>query len=140
MNEEDIVLKRYELAVLAREEAAAERILKIFSEHGAEPHASSIRFTTLQLAYPIRGAQSAFFAAIPFRAVPEAAAKLAHAFGRETAILRTLIVEFPKPMHVGLRQSAGGVPPRVDREAGAPHSSAPLTNEALEAKIEEILK
>lgn len=139
MYEEDVIFKRYELAVLAREEAAAGRIVQVLAEQGAEPQVPSIRFTTVQLAYPIRGAQSALFAAIPFRAAPEAASRLAYAFDRETSVLRTLIVHFPEPTHAGFRPMAGQQP-RVEREEVVPHPSAPLSNEALEAKIEEILK
>lgn len=96
------------------------------------------------LSYPIKDNKHGYFGYFHFSAFPEAVDKMSAAFNLNHSILRFLIVAPP----VGIAEKFHGQRPesRVSSRVKSAEvvSSAPksgmLTNEALEEKLEEILK
>ncbi len=135
MNEDKELQKRtYELAfVLATEDEEA-AILRIFGAHHLEPITKS-PITQIRLAYPIEKHETGYFGYYHFTAEPDVIQKLRQTLSLEAGILRLLIVTPPPKMSFP--------PPRTQvREPQvkpAPREEV-LSNEALEEKLEEILK
>lgn len=143
MNELRDDITTYEISFLAKDEADAKKGLDFLRRHGAE-----ITFEgpveMIRLAYPIRHETSAYFGyahvTLPKSDVPA----LTHDLRAQGFFLRVLIVTPPfakmRP-RVSLRprahEAVGAPPVSLERPSA---SSLPLSNEALEKKIEEILK
>ena len=136
--------KQYEIAFLLKsqeDESGLEALLKQF---GAEVSYKS-PLNEIRLAYPIKKLQQAYFGFLYFNSLPEKAGKLTQALNLSPLILRTLVVSSP-----AVKPEKGRVS-RTDFRSRAPNSSeeamlqpvtrsSVLSNEALEKKLEEILK
>lgn len=100
-----------------------------------------------RLAYPIKKERLGYFGFWHFRALPENAEKLQNILKLEPSVLRILIVTPPikkmermrRPVAVS-GESRPAVESKPVEESLASRPSGALTNEALEAKLEEILK
>ncbi len=144
-NEKDS--KNYELAVLVKTEDELAGIAAFLGQHEAtitgEP-----RVKKIALAYPVKKQREAVFASYLFSALPANAKALEKDLNLRQEVLRSMIIIPPAPQAgEGSRfagvESMGRRPMRAPRAATAPTApkpAAPITNEALEKKIEEILK
>jgi ribosomal protein S6 len=136
--------KEYELAVLVRKEEDLPAISALVKEHSGELVAD-FRAKRVALAYPIKKEKEAIFAYANFRSLPETAKTLEHDLNVRQDVLRSLITIPPK-----VKEKSEAVREMPVKKASAPRPSAgiaeskqtsgPLSNEALEKKIEEILK
>ncbi len=132
--------KEYEISFVVKQkdgEAAMDALLK---QHGAEVSFHS-PVTETRLAYPIKKFHQAYFGYMHFIAAADAVEKLVHDANLNPAILRVLVVTPP----VGKGAQAAVRKERTERPAKKTEPAAPvvggmLTNEALEEKLEEILK
>ena len=140
--------KLYEISFLVKDEKGGEEILKLLKRSGADV-ALEGTFERIPLAYPIEKETAAFFGYFHFRAAPNVGAALQREMQTHPAALRFLILTSPyiKPKPREARpfretQSAPAVrlpAERIERTERK-RESAPLSNEALEKKIEEILQ
>jgi ribosomal protein S6 len=139
--------KNYELAVLVREEGDLAAVAALVREHSGELMAE-FRAKKIALAYPIKKEKEGIFAYAAMRASGETVKALEHDLNLRNDVLRSLIVLLPKPEKP--RDEMPAAPAPYKRTAPvrpaapvveAPRQNAgPLSNEALERKIEEILK
>jgi ribosomal protein S6 len=144
--------KEYELAFLVKDEAAAQDVAVKAAQYGMVTAQGSLKH--LAFAYPVEKETSGYFGFLRFHAVPESAARLEKDFQLIRSILRLLVLSLPsrkeKPADAAPAAGVAAVRPRpAGRQPGrAPRAlhteanipGAPLTNEALEKKIEEILQ
>ena len=129
---EDIQKKEYEISFLGVEESGVATVEGVLAAHGGEIYHKQPA-SQMRLSYPISKYPSAYFGFFHFRALPEMIVKIKHDLGLKKDILRFLIITPPMP----LKQERK--PRTMERPLEAP--SAPLlSNEALEQKLEEILK
>jgi ribosomal protein S6 len=144
---EEIDKKEYELAVLVKNEEDLAGILTVVRDNGGEVSVEP-RAKRLALAYEIKKNKEAVFAFCTFKMLPAGAKQLEYDLNNKADVLRFLIIASPAPVSAGEHEVgavAGKRPARVMRSApsGAdakPSAPKPLSNEALEKKIEEILK
>ncbi|MBI4991824.1 MAG: 30S ribosomal protein S6 [Candidatus Harrisonbacteria bacterium] len=137
--------KEYELSFLLKSRDSLNTLETAFVQSEAEVlYTGSVVET--RLAYPIKKYNQALFGYFHFRALPENAEKLAKILNLNSALLRFLIVTPPITKNVGrqrgLAESSKLRPRPADATAAvdSSKSSGALTNEALEEKLEEILK
>ncbi|MBI2593012.1 MAG: 30S ribosomal protein S6 [Candidatus Colwellbacteria bacterium] len=134
MDEEQMA--SYEISFLTREEGDFQALLKHLSDYEAEIVSES-GLNKIKLAYPIKNHEEAYFGYLNFRMDRGEVVKLERALKLDSKIIRFLIVRgLPKGAIVRREEY-----PRA-REIG-PVSEAPkagISNEALEKKLEEILK
>jgi len=147
MTNEEKDKKEYELAVLVKDENDLAGIRTLLSRHGAED-ISEPRAKRLGLAYEIKGITEAVFASMTFKAFGDGVKELEHDLGVRPDVVRSLVIKVPpvstRPLPVGVLPEAPR--PRPARPAfpsesrpDRPAPPRPLSNEALEKKIEEIL-
>ncbi|MBI2623102.1 MAG: 30S ribosomal protein S6 [Candidatus Liptonbacteria bacterium] len=133
-------LREYEVGFLVREEAAAQEVAAKAAQYGSVTAQGNLK--RLSFAYPVGKETSGYFGCLRLRAAPGSAAQLEKDFGRVPSILRFLVIRLPVRKETA--DAAAHVSPRPRRtpRASQPESilGAPLTNEALERKIEEILQ
>ncbi len=134
--------REYEVAFLVRDEAAAQEVSAKAAHYGSVTTQGALKH--LAFAYPVAKETSGYFGFLRLAAAPESAAQLEKDFQLTQSILRSLVLRMPvrKEKAAGT-SSAGFLKPRralraVHTEINAP--GAPLTNEAIEKKIEEILQ
>lgn len=133
------MIKEYELAYIAQEENGADLVRSEITREGGEIFLENPA-ERITLAYKIAKQNQAYFGWFHFRISPEAIQVLNHELKTKPGILRFLIVTppfvkiKPKPTPRGKQ-----VLPVAGTESG-PVSTMPLSNEALEKKIEEILQ
>jgi len=134
--------KDYEIGFLAKTEEAAREVLKLIHQHQGEI-SSEGPLRRISLAYPIEKETHAHFGFLYVKLPPLSAKTLEHDLGTSQAVLRFLLVKLPSQKAV----LAAAAKPRVARPGGpsarpAPETKPqfPLSNEALEKKIEEILQ
>jgi ribosomal protein S6 len=142
--------KEYELAVLVAKEDDLASVVALIRQHNGdismEPRAKKIT-----LAYEIKKHKEAIFAYLNFNALPQDAKNLEHDLNTKGEVIRFLVIASPAPSEqmdrTQIPMGAGGMKrrPRVGRPAAAtsepkPSAPKPLSNEALEKKIEEILQ
>ncbi len=131
--------KLYEVGFLIKAEEAAQSVLGLLKQHGAEI-ASEGALKKLTLAYPIKKTVAGFFGYIQFRLSPDSINALQHDMRMNPSVLRCIFV-----MATVLRpdDSRSGAP-RMRRPRPAmseqPKKPETLSNEAIEKKIEEILQ
>jgi ribosomal protein S6 len=129
--------KEYEIAFLVRDEKEAEEVLGIIARFGAEAvfHGPVEK---ISLAYPIKKETSAYFGYFHFALDPQKIASLAYELRMNPAIIRFLIVSppFVKIKAKIIQKTKRAPQPAVERKI----EPLPLSNEALEKKIEEILQ
>lgn len=129
--------KEYEIAFLARDEKEAEGVLGVIARFGAEVifHGPVEK---ISLAYPIKKETSAYFGYFHFTLDSQKIASLARELRMNSAVIRFLIVSppFVKTKAKIIQKTKRTPQPAVDRKI----EPLPLSNEALEKKIEEILQ
>ena len=130
--------KMYELSFLARGEEAAGSVVQHLNQLGAEI-TNERQIEKVNLAYPINKHTAAHFGCLYFSLKPELVKPLKDALRFEDGLLRYLIVTPPLTRE---EESISARPIRPGREAAAretePRSEGTLSNEDLEAKLEEI--
>ncbi len=149
MDEKD--KKEYELGILVKTEEDVAPITAALRQHNAEV-AAEPRAKRLTLAYEIKKNKEGVFAYCTFKAAGEDVKKLEQDLTTNAEVIRFLIVKTPKPDLSAERRTFSpaeaatqrrtrtmrpGVASTSDAKPAAPK---PLSNEALEKKIEEILQ
>ncbi len=137
--------RTYEIGFLATEEGGAQAVLEALKRRGAEILLEG-PVEKITLAYAIKRQTGAYFGYMHFRVSPDAVRVIADDVKGHAAILRSLVVTpplmKPKPRWEGSkvrqRTIAGAPQPQLQPEVSK--SPLPLSNEALEKQIEEILK
>jgi ribosomal protein S6 len=135
--------KEYDIGFLVRKEEDIPAVRRMVEQHGGAVVAD-FRAKKLALAYPIQKETEAVFVFGRFAAEPAGAKQLEHDLGNENIVLRSLITI---PFKVRAADAAG-TGKKWDRSnrpvAPAPEAKSVatrvLSNEALEKKIEEMLK
>ncbi|HEY5221300.1 MAG TPA: 30S ribosomal protein S6 [Candidatus Paceibacterota bacterium] len=151
MTNEEKDRKEYELALLLKGEEDLAAVLKLAGQHNAEG-ISEPRAKRLQLSYEIKKHTEAVFVYFTFKAFGDDIKAFEHDLNTHAAVLRFMVIASPAPAE---RTASSAMPPREERrprsstpysapavpaEAPRPAPSKPLSNEALEKKIEEILQ
>ena len=151
MTNEDKDKKEYELALLIKNEDNMPGVLALVAQHNAEG-VSEPRAKRLQLAYEIKKHHEAVFVYFTFKAFGDDIKALEHDLNTYGDVLRSMVIASPAPAE---RTATSAMPPREERrgrsstpytapaaptEPPKPAASKPLSNEALEKKIEEILQ
>jgi ribosomal protein S6 len=149
MVNEDKDKKEYELALLLKSEGDLAGVMTLVGQHNAEG-VSEPRAKRLQLAYEIKGNTEAVFVYFTFKMFGDDIKALEHDLGTRADVLRSMVIASPAPAE---RTAASPMPPREERrprtpsytpappsEVPRPQAPRPLSNEALEKKIEEILQ
>jgi ribosomal protein S6 len=134
---QDILAERaereYELSFLLMVPETASHLTEMIKKHGGEiTHLGPV--VSIRLAYPIRKQATAFFGFCHFIAPHTAAKEITSGLKGEANVLRILLVTPPPKT-----EERSSRPLRREEPKSAPTSSI-LTNEALEQKLEEILK
>jgi ribosomal protein S6 len=133
--------KDYEISFIGRDESAAEAVLTALKRAGAEILLEG-PVEKIALAYQIRMQTAAHFGYVHFRTGPEAIALIEKDLKQTEPILRFLVITppiaKPKSRWEGKRQKV--TPTEESAPERRPAEPLPLSNEALEKKIEEILK
>ena len=152
MTNEEKDKKEYELALLLKSEDDLAGVVALVGTHNGEG-VSEPRAKRLQLAYEIKKHTEAVFIYFTFKAFGNDIKNLEAELNSRQDVLRFMVIASPAPAE---RPSATLLPQREERRSrSAPRSSAPttaptespkaapsrpLSNEALEKKIEEILQ
>jgi ribosomal protein S6 len=152
MTNEEKDKKEYELALLLNSEDNLAGVIKLVGAHNAEG-LSEPRAKRLQLAYEIKKHTEAVFVYFTFKMFGDDMKALEHELNTHADVLRFMVIASPAPAE---RTATSAMPPREERrprsstpysapaaapvESPRPAPSKPLSNEALEKKIEEILK
>jgi len=148
MDEKD--KKEYELAVLVKNEDDLAPVVTFVRQHNGEV-AAEPRAKRLTLAYEIKKNKEAVFAHFNFKALPEEAKILEQDLNSKGEVIRFLVIASPAPAMSPEDRAASALAggpkrrTRIVRGAGPaaetkPPAPKPLSNEALEKKIEEILQ
>ena len=152
MTNEEKDKKEYELALLLKSEDNLAGVLALVGAHNAEG-VTEARAKRLQLAYEIKNHAEAVFVYFTFKMFGDDMKRLEGELNVHADVLRFMVIASPAPAE---RTATSAMPAREERHTrSAPRSSAPasapaeapkaapskpLSNEALEKKIEEILK
>ncbi len=148
MTNEEKDKKEYELAVLLRGEDSLPGVKTLVNKHNADGM-SEPRAKRLQLAYEIKKQTEAVFVYFTFNMFGDDMKALEHDLNTHADVLRFMVIASPAPAE---RTPASAMPLREERrsrttayapvpsEAPKSVASRPLSNEALEKKIEEILQ
>jgi ribosomal protein S6 len=151
MTNEEKDKKEYELALLLNSEDDLAGAIKLVGTHNAES-LSEPRAKRLQLAYEIKKHTEAVFVYFTFKMFGDDMKALEHELNTHADVLRFMVIASPAPAE---RTATSAMPPREERrprsstpytapaaplEAPRSAPSKPLSNEALEKKIEEILQ
>src|SRR3989344_6566520 len=163
----DIELKKYEISFLLRKEGDFEKIAVVLKRHGAT-RGEEVDVSRIKLSYPIARESFGYFGYVLFTADPKALGEIENDLRTSTDVMRFSIFGAPRvqPTTRGSRdgrsfrqesyEARRRRAPRVIKETGASENKSPLleerrhipkpepegelTNEALEKKLEEILK
>jgi len=145
MNQMDKEKREYELSFLLKNKEAAGDVETLLAQYGAEVFNRG-PFLDTRLAYSIKKHNQAVFGFLHFKALPDSAEKITQSLKLNPLVLRTLLVTPPiskserAPRFSNVTE---GKPGRVKVSESVPvvvPKSGALTNEALEEKLEEILK
>src|SRR3989344_6888 len=130
--------KEYEVAFLAREEATVPEIARLLRQHEADINLEG-PVKKIALAYKIGKELQAYFGYFEVRIPAERVAELGNNLRMNKGVMRCLIVtkRFVKPKEQPLAHPAREF---SARETDLPKAVAPLSNEDIERKIDEILK
>lgn len=143
--------KTYELAVLVKTEDDLPLVMALVRQHKGEV-VMEPRTKKLALAYEIKKHKEAVFAYCHLKASGEEMKSLEHDLNTSPTVIRSLVIASPAPVGSGDGQtmmSTGDPTKRRTRVMRSPSSTMgevkpaapkPLSNEALEKKIEEILQ
>ncbi|HUC02088.1 MAG TPA: 30S ribosomal protein S6 [Candidatus Paceibacterota bacterium] len=147
MTNEEKDKKEYELALLLKNEEDVSGVTTLVGQHNGEG-ISEPRAKRLQLSYEIKKHTDAVFVYFTFKMFGDDVKALEHDLNTRGDVLRFMVIASPAPVE---RTAASPMPPREERrpraaaytpapEAPKPPAPRPLSNEALEKKIEEILQ
>lgn len=128
--------KQYEISYLAKTEEAAKNVAEVLKSQGAEI-TNDFPAQKINLSYKIEGETAALFGYIHFSAAPPDIKSIEDAFRLNNDILRVLIIT--PPFEKNKPRMAAPRPRTVKPVPEAVKPSEPLSNAALEKKIEEIL-
>lgn len=136
--------KEYELSFLLKSDEAASEVLRVLGRAGAEIFLEGPR-EAIPLAYPVRKETNAVFGYVHFRAFPDAIRAVTQELRLLPPVLRFLVITPPfvklrSRWEQAPRPKPIGTEPELPPEPARQPSSLPLSNEALEKKIEEILQ
>jgi ribosomal protein S6 len=141
--------KTYELALLLSSEDEIARVIDLVREYRGEAVAEP-RAKKLALAYTIKGKDEAVFVSYFFQALGDDVKNLERDLRTRQEVIRSMIMIAPPQSERQERQSAASPAfpsqrrgrPSAERPAWTgeqkPSAPQPLSNEALEKKIEEI--
>jgi ribosomal protein S6 len=130
--------RNYELSFLVKERGDESNIETLLNQYGAEMlNKSPIK--EVKLSYPIKKFKAAHFGYFQFKILPEAIEKISHSLKLNSAVLRMLIISPPieKEMQK-IKKTEAFKKPEIPQTSYS--GKGMLTNEALEEKLEEILK
>lgn len=146
MEKQDKDTKEYEIGVLVRKEEDLPGVSALIREHEGEI-TGDFRAKRVALSYPIKKEKDAIFAFATFKAFGDGVKALEHDLNVRPDVLRSLIIIPPKvdpkdqvPREIPHKRAVAPHPAAQTAEPKKPQASWPLSNEALEKKIEEILK
>lgn len=131
----ELTKKEYEIAFLTRAEEDAAEVTKLLATHGAQIKGEG-SIKKIALAYKIKGEVQAYFCVFRFDATGDAVKALEHDLRTNNAVLRALILKVEAVKETASRPRA---PRPVAAASARPAAPAPLSNEALEKTIEQIL-
>ncbi len=135
--------KSYELSFLVKNEDDALEVRKLVAQHEAEIRGEGA-LRKLNLAYPIKHVSQAYFGFMNLAVLPADAKSLERDLSANTAVLRALIIKLPKERTAAavmdFKKSVRPTALRRPLRTEVPQQPKPLSNEALEKKIEEILQ
>ena len=137
--------KKYEIGFLAKEEGFKDKLVKLVGDFGGEIIDNG-GLSRIKLAYPIKKETSAFFGYFYFSCQSEIIKKISENLKLNSEILRHIIISTPV-----IQQAIQSAPKRPRRVFSSeiptmaaasrkPKPQSVLSNEALEKKLEEILK
>lgn len=129
----DELKKDYEIGFLIQNPESVAGVFEVLRKHGAEVYNQG-SVNPMRLAYPIKKQVSAHFGFAYFHIEAEKISSMKEELKFLPALLRFLIITPP------FRQEAREARSARAPEAKAPEPAAALSNEALEQKLEEILK
>ncbi len=144
MNQEELKdKKRYEVAVLLKAEEFAPEVAKFLEQHEVEIREAG-PLKKINLGYPIKKTTQAYFGYFHVLALPSSIAALDKDFKTQQSVLRSLIVNVPK-QKPGTSEGSRERRPFMRKPMSVPMGEIkpprkPLSNEAIEKKIEEILQ
>jgi ribosomal protein S6 len=143
MEDVEKIKKEYEIGVLVRKEDDLAEVRRVVEQHGGE-FVHDFQAKKLAFAYPIEKEKEGIFAFCHFQAEAASVKQLEQDLTTTHAVLRSLIV-IPARSAKADEAEAGRTWNRPARQSAAPAPEARptahvLSNEALEKKIEEMLK
>ena len=127
--------KSYELSFLLKDPSSEKAILGLLSQYKASITNQS-QVNALKLAYPIKKHTSAYFGYVNFEANPADVKTMSDTLRLNADVLRFLVVSALKPSKTTEKSELSRKPAKAEPQL----SGQALTNEALEEKLEEILK
>lgn len=143
----DKIFKKYEIGFLARDDKGENDISKLLADYKCEI-AESGGLDRIKLSYPIKKETVGYFGYRHFLAEPSVIEKIKNELNLNSNILRFLFITPPvekqstSAIKTEIRRKtiiAKEIKPKIEtKRSGAP--AQVLTNEALEKKLEEILK
>lgn len=155
--------KKYQISLVLRKETDYEKITTILRKHGAST-GDKKEIARLRLSYPLKKEAFGYFGEIAFEAKPEEIKGIESDLKTEADILRFMILNAPPLQYASVKgeksRTISKQTERPLREAGSaqehkkvehalkeeekkrpkPSFEGELSNEALEKKLEEILK
>ena len=140
MNEQET--REYEVAFLVAEEETAGKVITRINQYGTVLAQAQLK--RIAFAYPIKKVEAGYFAVVKAAVAPDAVARMEKDLETAKEVLRSLVIRLPREKKDAL--SSHGEQDKSRRARTSSRSEAPqsrpgvLTNEALEKKIEEILK
>lgn len=149
MTNEEKDKKEYELALLVKNESDVAGVVALVGQHNGE-NISEPRAKRLGLAYEIKKQTEAVFASFTFRAYGDEVKALESDLNNRHEVIRSMVIASPvasesstspilppdrRPMRPSRPMTSSS-----DARDSRPAPSRPLSNEALEKKIEEILQ
>jgi|YelNatPaOPRAMG01_1025707.scaffolds.fasta_scaffold10351_1 ribosomal protein S6 len=139
----EIENKTYEISFLVKTEEEISGVVDFLKNHKAEIISEPVA-KNITLAYEIKKNKEAVFVYLKFKATGEDVKLIEKDLNLANLVIRFLIIILPKEVYVKPR-SENQVEEKKAKPAPVQHiqikqSNASLSNEALEKKIEEILK
>lgn len=130
--------KTYEVGYLLISPEAEQELARVLEQNKAGVMSVG-KLSEIKLAYPIKKHQSALFGFAKFSAMPESIAPIKASLSLNSGVLRFLIISFIplKPSADQATEKVKSEPEIKNKEVKVPEI---LSNEALEKKLEEILK
>ncbi|HEY4475385.1 MAG TPA: 30S ribosomal protein S6 [Candidatus Paceibacterota bacterium] len=139
LDQSEELKKDYEISFLLDAAEAVSAVAQIFGKFGVEIP-KSLTANQIRLAYLINKRESAFFGFFSFKAAPEMAARIKSELALQSSIVRFLIVRLSSREAARHGNKGFARTHTPDSKPSAPAEPPVLSNEALEQKLEEILK